>query len=122
METTTTLPSWLLHPVARRRMEHLARIYQAHNQILAWRVQDSLAEIGLTHLDYSIAGGRIVHIPEVISASAWPPMQVVIRMLPGQQAEDFKARAEAIARYLDVAEIKVIPLEHPPIRLELSTC
>ena len=49
-------------------------------------------------------------------------MQVVIRMLPGQQAEDFKARAEAIARYLDVAEIKVIPLEHPLIRLELSTC
>jgi hypothetical protein len=81
METRTPRPSWLLHPRARRHMEHLTRTRQAQYQLLAWRVQDSLADIGLIHQDYSIAGGRVVHIPEVITASAWPPANVVIRML-----------------------------------------
>lgn len=94
METTAALPSWLLHPIARRRLVHLARTRHAHDQLLAWRVQDSLADVGLAHQDYSIAGGRMVHIPEVVTASAWPPVKVVIRMLPGQKAEDFNARRE----------------------------
>ena|SRR5581483_6217928 len=122
METTTSLPSWLVHPIARRRMEHLARIRKAHNQLLAWRVQDSLADIGLIHQDYSIAGGRVVHLPEVITASAWPPVNVVIRMLPGQKAEEYTEYVEAIAEHLGVAHVNVVKLEHPLIRLELSTC
>jgi hypothetical protein len=87
METTTPLPSWLLHPIARRHMEHLTRTRQAQYQLLAWRVQDSLADIGLIHQDYSIAGGRVVHIPEVITASAWPPANVVIRMLRARRTK-----------------------------------
>jgi hypothetical protein len=93
-----------------------------HNQVLAWRVQDSLAELGLSHQDYSIAGGRMVHIPKVVTASAWPPVEVVIRMLLGQKAENFAAHADAIASYLDVTQVKVVPLEHSLIRLELATC
>jgi hypothetical protein len=93
-----------------------------HNQVLSWRVQDSLAELGLSHQDYSIAGGRMVHIPKVVTASAWPPVEVVIRMLLGQKAENFAAHADAIASYLDVTQVKVVPLEHSLIRLELATC
>lgn len=57
METAAPLSSQLRHPLARRRAQHLARTRQAHNQILAWRVQDSLVELGLTHLDHSILAG-----------------------------------------------------------------
>jgi hypothetical protein len=82
-------------------------------------VQDSLAELGLTHQDYSIAGGRMVHIPQVVTVSTGPPVRLVIRMLPGQRTEDFTAHAPAIASYLGVTKVGVVPLEHPLIRLEL---
>jgi hypothetical protein len=114
METVAPLLSLLHHPLARRRARHLARTHQAHDQVLAWRVQDSLAEIGLTHLDYSIGGGRMVHIPEVVSVSAGPPVVLDIRMLAGQRAEDFAAHAPTIAYYLGVAEVRVVPLGYPP--------
>jgi hypothetical protein len=119
METVAPLPSRLRHPLARRRAQHLARTRHAHNQILAWRVQDSLAELGLTHQDYSIAGGRMVHIPQVIRVVTGPPVGLVIRMLPGQKAETFTAHAPAIASYLGVTQVGVVPLEYPLIRLEL---
>lgn len=119
MKAVAPLLSRLRHPLARHRARHVARARQAHNQILAWRVQDCLAELGLTHQDYSIAGGRMVRIPEVLTVSTGPPVGLVIRMLPGQRADDFTAHASTIASYLGVAKIRVIPLEHPLIRLEL---
>ena len=122
MTTVAPLPSLLRHPLARRRARHLARTHQAHDQMLAWRVQDGLAEIGLVHRDHSIGGGRMVRIPEVVSVSIWPPVGLVIRMLAGQRAEDFTAHVPAIASYLGVAEVRVVALEHPLIRLELLPC
>jgi hypothetical protein len=119
METAAPLPSWLHHSLARRRAGQLARIRHVHNQILAWRVQDSLAELGLSHQDYSIAGGLVVHIPQVISVSPGPPVRLIIRMLPGQRAENFTEHASAIAPYLGVARVKVVSLVHPLIQLEL---
>ncbi len=119
METVTTRLSLLRHPLARRRARHLARTHHAHDQVLAWRVQDSLAEIGLTHNDTSIGGGRMVHIPEVIAVYPGRAAALDIRMLPGQRAEHFAAHAPAIAYYLNVAEVRVVPLGHTLIRLEL---
>jgi hypothetical protein len=40
-------------------------------------------------------------------------------MLAGQRAEDFAAHAPEIAYYLGIAEVRVVPLERPLIRLEL---
>lgn len=40
--------------------------------VLAWRVQHSLAELGLTHQEYSIAAERMLHIAKVVTASACP--------------------------------------------------
>jgi hypothetical protein len=42
-----------------------------------------------------------------------------IRLLQGQTPEDVAAHASAIAYGLDVAEVRVIPLESPLIRLQL---
>jgi len=73
-----------------------------------------------------------VRIPEVVSVSAGPPVGLVIRMLPGQRAEDFTAHASAIGYHLGVAEVRVGPLDEPSlcevvigqsaIRRELPPC
>src|SRR5437588_10612889 len=113
MKTVAPLPSRLRHPLARRRARHLADTRHADNQVLAWRVQDSLAENGLIHQDYSIGGGRMVHSPKVVTVCTNnPTTELVIRMLAGQDAEDFTAHAPAIASDLGVAEVRVVPLAH----------
>jgi len=98
------------------------RTPQEHNQTLAWRVQDIIAGLGLTQTDFSIAGGRSVHIPEVVSVAAGPPVGLHIRTLPGQTPDDFTAHAPAIAYNLGdlgVAQVRVVPLGPSLIRLDL---
>ncbi len=95
------------------------RTPQEHNQTLAWRVQDIIAGLELTQSDFSIAGGRSVHIPEVVSVAAGPPVGLHIRTLPGQTPDNFAAHAPAIAYNLGVAEVRVVPLGPSLIRLDL---
>ncbi|MCA1681858.1 MAG: hypothetical protein LC700_01650 [Actinobacteria bacterium] len=90
--------------------------------MLAWRVQDILVGRGLTQADYSIGGGRTLHIPEVISVTPGPPVGLDIRTLPGQMPDDFAAHAPAIAYNLGVVEVRVVPLGPSLIRLELGEC
>jgi hypothetical protein len=92
---------------------------QEHDQELAWRVQDIIAGLGLIQTDFSIAGGRIVHIPHVVSVAAGPPVGLHIRTLPGQTPDNFAAHAPAIAYNLGVAEVRVVPLGPSLIRLDL---
>lgn len=112
------LPS-RLHPLARRRARELERIRRAHDQELAWRVQDILVALGLARADFSIGGGRSLHIPEVVSVTAGPPRGLHIRTLPGQMPDHFAAHAAEIAYSLGVAEVRVIPLGPALLRLEL---
>ncbi|MBV9143249.1 MAG: hypothetical protein JO115_20425, partial [Pseudonocardiales bacterium] len=42
----------------------LERARQRQNQELAWRVQDIIAGRGLIQSDFSVGGGRVVHIPQ----------------------------------------------------------
>jgi hypothetical protein len=91
----------LLHPLARRRARQRQRAHQERNQRLAWRVQD------------------VLHIPQVISVTTGPPVQLTIRILPGQMPQDFTAKAPVIAYHLGVAQVKIIPLQPPFIQLDL---
>lgn len=95
------------------------RARQKHDQVLARRVHDIIAGVGLIQSDYSIGGGRVVHVPEVVSVAAGPPVQLQIRILPGQTPDDFAAHARAIAYNLDTAEVRVVPLGPSLIRLDL---
>jgi hypothetical protein len=70
---------------------------------------------------FSIGGGRIVHTPQVVEMTAGPPLQVFIRILPGQSPSDFAAHAPAIAYNLGVAEVEVVPVDPSLIRLDLLT-
>lgn len=111
--------SRLRHPRTWRHSRDLERRQQVRDQQLAWRVQDVIAGLGLTHSDFSIGGGRNVHIPEVVSMTAGPPVGLEIRILPGQTPDDFAAHASAIAYNLGVARVRVVPLGYSRIRLDL---
>lgn len=118
-ENVTSRPSLLRHPLAWRRARRDERIQWVSDQRLAWHVQDVLVGCGLVQDDYSVGGGRVFHIPQVISVRNGPPVTLDVRMLPGQTPEDFVAHASAMAYDLGVAEVRVVPLEAPLIRLEL---
>ncbi|HZA16708.1 MAG TPA: pentapeptide repeat-containing protein [Pseudonocardiaceae bacterium] len=115
------VPRWSLlgRLRARRRVRHLELMRQARSRQLALRVEEILVGCGLSQADYSIGGGRCVHIPEVVSVVAGPPVGLDIRLLPGQTPDDFAVHASVIAFHLGVAEVRVIPLPPSLVRLEL---
>ncbi|MGH3838808.1 MAG: hypothetical protein ACRDSF_24400 [Pseudonocardiaceae bacterium] len=92
---------------------------QANDQLLALRVQDVLVGCGLTRVDFNIGGGRTLHVPQVVSVVAGPPVKLTIRALPGQTLDDFTRHAPAIADNLGMAEVRVAPLGPSLIGLEL---
>ncbi len=104
---------------APRRARQLERTHHGLDHLLARRVQAIFTGLKLTQTGSTIGGGPNVHVPEVISVSAGPPVEVDIRTLPGQMADDFTAHAPAIAENLGVAEVRVVPLGPSLIRLEL---
>lgn len=116
---TAPRPSLLRRILARRRVRQFERRCRARDQLLAWRVQEVIAARGLTSADYSIAGGRAVHVPRVVAVSAGPPKGLDVELLSGQVPDDFAAHASAMAYSLGVADVRVIPLGPSRIRLEL---
>jgi hypothetical protein len=110
---------WLGRRWARRRAEQLQIRRQAAYQRLAWHVEDILVGCNLFQADASVAGGRVFHIPKVVSVDQGPPIGLTVRMLPGQIPEDFAVNAHRIAYNLDMADIRVIELGPYHIRLVL---
>lgn len=113
------LASWLRSLPARRYARRLERMRQVADARRAAYVRKIIAERGLIQADYSIGGGRIVHIPQVVGMDYGPPATVDIRLLPGQTPDEFVRQAPAIAYNLRVAEVQVVPLAHLLIRLVL---
>ena len=111
--------SGLLHPLARAHDRELERRQQDGYEQLALRVEDIIVGLGLTLDDFSIAAGRVFHIPQVVSVDPGPPVGLDLRILPGQSPEDFSAHAAAIAYDLGMAEVRVVPLGPSVIRLVL---
>ena len=111
--------SRLRHPLEWRHRQERERHQHVRDERLAWRVQDILTGVGLDQTDFSVAAGRVVHIPQVVSVHPGPPVELDIHMLPGQSPDDYSAHAKAIAYDLGMAEIRVIPLGPSLIRLQL---
>ncbi|MGH3928563.1 MAG: DUF1918 domain-containing protein [Pseudonocardiaceae bacterium] len=110
----------LRHPLAWLHSRDLESRDHVRNELLAWRVQGIIARLGLTHTDF-IGGDPIVHVPQVVSIVAGPPVGVNVHTLPGQTPDEFAAHAPAIAYSLGVDRVRVIPLGHSRIRLDLLT-
>lgn len=102
------LPSRLLHPRARRRVLRQEQAQHQRNQRLAWRVQDTLAALGLFQKGSSIAGGPSFRIPAVTRVDLGVPIRLTIATLPGQVPEDFTPHTAAIAHTLGMARVRVI--------------
>jgi hypothetical protein len=68
-------PSLRRRPLAWRRARLLQRLREADEQLLGWRVEDIIVGCGLTQADYSIGGGGVVHIPQVISVGCGPALR-----------------------------------------------
>jgi hypothetical protein len=111
--------SRLRHPLEWRHNRDLERRQQVGYERLAWRVEEIIAGLGLTQDDFSIASGRVYHVPQVVSVDPGPPVGLDIRILPGQSPDDFSAHAAAIAYDLGMAKVRVVPLGPSAIRLEL---
>lgn len=111
--------SRLRHPLKWRHSQDLQRRQRVRDQRLAQRVQDIFTGLGLTYVEFSIGGGRILHVPEVVAVTAGPPVGLDIHILPGQSPDDFSAHTSTIAYDLGVADVRVIPLRPDRIRLEL---
>lgn len=114
------LASWLHELSERRHALHLERIRQDVYVRRAAYVRKIIAERGLVQFDYSIAGGRSTHIPQVVAMTDGPPATVDIRLLPGQTPDEFVRQAPAIAYNLDVTEVTVVRIGHLLIRLVLE--
>jgi hypothetical protein len=114
--------SWLgrlRHPLEWSHNRDLERRQQVGYERLARRVEEIIAGLDLVQSDFSIAAGRVFHVPQVVSVSPGPPVGLDLRILPGQSPEDFSAHAAAIAYDLGMAEVRVVPLGPSAIRLEL---
>ncbi len=104
-----------------RRRRHTRRYESTpstQEQMLVWHVRRFFVGRGLTQTYHTVAAGRVVHVPQVISVTG-PPIGLDIRMLPGQAPEDFAKHAPAMAYHFSAAEVRVVPLEPSRIRLEL---
>ncbi len=115
-------PPWLSrlrHPLEWRHHRDLERRQQAGYEQLAWRLEEIITGLDLIQSDFSIAAGRVFHIPQVVSVDPGPPVGLDIRILPGQSPDDFSAHAAKIAYDLGMAEVRVVPLGPSTIRLEL---
>ncbi len=66
-----------------------------NDQRFARRVQDVLVRCGLSQGDYSVGGGRVVDVSQVLPLS----------MLAGQILEDCAAHASVMASGLGMAEV-----------------
>jgi Domain of unknown function (DUF1918) len=109
----------LRHPLEWRHTRDLERRQQIGYERLAQRVEEIIAGLDLVQSDFSIGGGRVFHVPEVVSVTPGPPVGLDVHILPGQSPEDFSAHAAAIAYDLGMAEVRVVPLGPSVIRLEL---
>ncbi|MGH8922399.1 MAG: DUF1918 domain-containing protein [Actinomycetes bacterium] len=110
----------LRHPLAWRHGRDPGRRHHGRDESLIWRVQDIIVRLGLTHTDF-IGGGQVVHIPQVVSRIAGPPVGLEVHTLPGQTPDEFAAHAPAIAYGLGVDRVQVVPLGPSRIRLDLLT-
>lgn len=107
------------HPLEWSHNRDVERRQQVGSERLALRAEEIIVGLGLTQEDFSIASGRVFHVPQVISVDRGPPVGLDIRILPGQSPDDFSAHAAAIAYDLGMAEVRVVPLGPSAIRLEL---
>jgi hypothetical protein len=99
----------------RREIDELGRWA---NEVM-WQWNDTMEGTGLAR--HTSTAGRIplVVVPQVQLVEPGPPVALLVRMLPGQIVDDFRAQAHRIAAGMDVPAVHVTPYGHGLIKVAL---
>jgi hypothetical protein len=98
------MPRWL----QRQREEQALERWAAE---LGWVWYDAADIAQLTRHSMTPARLTVTHVPEVHSVDEGPPVTLLVRMLPGQVADDFHAQEERLASAMDVPAVRIEPYE-----------
>jgi S-DNA-T family DNA segregation ATPase FtsK/SpoIIIE len=101
----------------RRRREE--RELAWFNTALSWEWEDTVEGADLVHRSMTAAGIPNTSIPRVIGVEDGPPLALVVRMLPGQVVDDFRAQAHRLAEGMSVPMVRVTNPDHGIIRVAL---
>ncbi|MDQ4105254.1 MAG: hypothetical protein M3186_16640 [Actinomycetota bacterium] len=105
-------PRWLQR---RREADELARWASE----VAWLWNDTMDGTDLAHHTVTAARLPLLLAPQVQSVDPGPPVTLLVRMLPGQVVDDFRAQAHRIAAGMNVPMVAVTPCGHGLIKVAL---
>jgi hypothetical protein len=80
---------------------------------------DTMDTAHLAQHGQSAAKLPITVAPHVESVDPGPPMTMLVRMLPGQSADDFQDKTELIAAMMQVSEVQITPFDDGLINVVL---
>jgi S-DNA-T family DNA segregation ATPase FtsK/SpoIIIE len=101
----------------RRRAEERDLDQQA--RYLTWQWNDTADGANLVHRGQSAAGISHTSIPALVFIEAGPPLTLIVRMLPGQLVDDFRAQAHRIAEGMGVPMVRISTERHGWVRVAL---
>jgi hypothetical protein len=106
-------------PVAWWRRRREARELDEYARYLGWQWTDTVDGAHLVH--HTTSAARIPHtsVPQLVAVEAGPPLTLVVRMLPGQVVDDYRAQAHRIAEGMGVPMVRVTPFRHGWLRVAL---
>jgi len=101
--------SWWPPRLLRRRREEreLARWVTE----VGWQWSDAVDDADLTRHSQSVAKVPLTVAPQVHSVEEGPPVTLLVRMLPGQVADDFQSNAHCIAEGMGVPMVHIEPYD-----------
>lgn len=106
-------------PVAWWRRRREARELDEYARYLGWQWTDTVDGAHLVH--HTVTAARIPHtsVPQLVAVEAGPPLTLVVRMLPGQVVDDYRAQAHRLAEGMGVPMVRVTPFRHGWVRVAL---
>src|SRR5690349_7011188 len=106
------VPRWL------RRQREADDLAQWASQV-ARQWTDTMDIAQLAQHGQSAAKLPLTVAPHVESVDPGPPMTMLVRMLPGQSADDFQDKTELIASMMQVSEVQITPFDDGLINVVL---
>ena len=105
-------PRWLQR---RREANELARWA---NDVI-WQWNNTIGNTHLAHHTLTAARIPLMVAPQAQSVDPGPPVTLLVHMLPGQVADDFKAEAHRLAAGMTVPMVDITPCGHGWIKVAL---
>jgi hypothetical protein len=106
------MPRWL-------QRERQVRVLERWAAELGWQWSEAADVADLARHTVTPAKYPVTVAPTVHSVDMGPPVTLLVRMLPGQIADDFQAQEERLATALGVSAVHIEPYDPGWIRVTL---